>query len=307
MKNKVSIIKGKKPEEMVKKAVDKIGGIENFIGTDEKVFIKPNLGTLKTSEEGATTDPRVVMGVIDLIQQHTNDISIVESDSAACDAEIIWSHCGYDELAKKKNVKLINLTNEPSLTYMGYRLPKILFTDHTLINIPKIKTNDLTVITCSLKNLFGLMPTRHRAKYHKTIDKVITDLNKAFNSTLVVVDGLICMEGDGPISGDPVKLNLVIAGNNPVAVDSVMCNIIGVDPTNINHIKKAANADLGHMNINSINLYGEKIKDVKRNFKLPSTIPIERKVKYLMLEHSEKLILKQGVGLLRWLHRRKFS
>jgi len=307
MKNKVSIIKGKKPEEMVKKAVDKIGGIEKFVGTDEKVFIKPNLGTLKKSETGATTDPRVVMGVIDLIQQHTNDISIIESDSAACDAEIIWSHCGYEELVKKKNVKLINLTKEPTLIYMGYRLPKILFKDHILINIPKIKTNDLTVVTCSLKNLFGLVPTRHRAKYHKNIDNILTDLNITFKSSLIVVDGLIGMEGDGPISGKSVKLDLVIAGDNPVAVDSVICNLIGVDPTNINHIKKAANAELGYMNLNAIELYGEKIENVKRKFLLPSTIPIERKLKYIMLEHSEKAILKQGVGILRWVHRRKYS
>lgn len=307
LQSNVSILRGNNIEKMVKKAVDSIGGVRSFVGTNKKVLIKPNLGTLKKSETGATTDPNIVRAVIDLMQERTTDITIVESDSAATDAEIIWSHCGYYELAEEKNVTLINLSKEPTLIYEGYRLPEILFGDHVLINIPKIKTNDLTIVTCSLKNLFGLIPTRYRAKYHKRISSIIVDLNEIFKSSLVVVDGLIGMEGDGPIAGRPVNMNVVVAGNNAVAVDSVVCDIMGVNPKDVTHIMMAVEAGLGQMDINSINRFGERLEDVRKHFALPSTIPLRRKLRYKMLEHSEKVVLRQAVASLRWLRRKKYQ
>jgi len=307
MQFNVSVVRGKDPEKMVKNAIDLIGGLESFIRTNEKVFVKPNLGTLKKSETGATTDPSIVGAVIDLIQERTSDIAIIESDSFATDAETIWSYCGYYELARERNVNLINLSKEPTVIHQGYRLPRILFADHVLINIPKIKTNDLTIVTCSLKNLFGLIPSKHRAKYHKHISHVIVDLNKIFKSKLIVIDGLMGMEGDGPIAGQPIGMNVVIAGNNPVSVDSVACNIMGVDPKDVNHIMMAADAGLGQMDAHSINLFGERLEEVRRNFALPSTIPLMRRLKYKMLEHSEKVVLEQAVGTLRWLRRKKYS
>jgi len=201
---------------------------------------------------------------------------------------------------------LINLSREPALIYKGYRLPKILFDDYVLINIPKIKTNDLTIVTCSLKNLFGLLPSRHRAKYHNIIDQVIVDLNKIFRSNLIIVDGLVGMEGDGPIKGLPVNMNIVVAGNNPVAVDSVICRIIGVNPKNITHIDMAKKAALGQIDINSMELLGEELEDVKRKFALPSRISLKRKLKYMMLEHSESAILKQSLDILKWWHKKKY-
>ena len=305
VRSKVSIVRGENAQKMVEKAVDLIGGVESFVETNARVFVKPNLGTLKSSETGATTDPNIVGAVIDLIRRRTNDITIIESDSAAVDTETIWSYCGYDVLAKEKNVNMLSLSKEPAVLHEGYRLPQILFDDHVLVNIPKIKTNDLTVVTCALKNLFGLMPTRHRARYHRVIDNAIVDLNRFFKQNLVVVDGLIGMEGDGPLAGKPVKMNIILAGDNPVAVDVVVCHLIGVDPEHVSHIRMAAEVELGPLKINSIRLLGESVDDVKRTFLLPSTIPFWRRLRYKMLEHSEKPLLKQALSMLRWLHKKK--
>lgn len=298
----MSIVRGRNAQEMVQKAVDLIGGIEPFVATNAKVFVKPNLGTIKTSKTGATTDPNITRAVIDILHKRSTDITIIESDSAAVDTETIWSHCGYDVLAREKNVRMLNLSKEPTVAHGEFRLPKMLFNDYTLVNIPKIKTNDLTIVTCSLKNLFGLMPTRHRAKYHKVIDDVIVDLNRLFRQNLIVVDGLIAMEGDGPLAGKPVDMNIVIAGDNPVAVDVVVCNIIGLNPNFITHIKMSSEAGLGPLDIDSIKLLGERIDDVKRKFMLPSNLSFKRQLRYKALEHSEKPVLRQAISVLRWLH-----
>jgi uncharacterized protein (DUF362 family) len=304
LRSKVSIVKGGNAQKMVQEAVDLIGGVEPFLATNAKVFVKPNLGTIRTSRTGATTDPNVTRAVIDVLHKRTTDITIIESDSATVDTETIWSHCGYDVLAKEKNVRMLSLSKEPTFTRSGYRLPAILFSDHVLVNVPKIKTNDLTIVTCSLKNLFGLIPTRYRAKYHKAIDNVIVDLNRFFRQNLIVVDGLIAMEGDGPLRGSPVNMNVVIAGDNPVAVDVVVCNIIGLNPSLIPHIKMASEAGLGPLTLDSVKLAGESIDDVKRIFKLPSTLSFTNRLRYKALEHSEKPILRQAISVLRWLHRK---
>lgn len=306
-RHKASIWKGEDPREMVKKTIDLIGGIESFVNMGDKVLIKPNLCTLKKADTGATTDPEVVRGIIDLVQRQTDDVAIIESDCPAIDAEIIWSHCGYTDLAKEMDVELLNLSKEPILKHERYALPQMFFKDHVLINVPKMKTNDITVVSCSLKNLFGLIPNRYRAKYHKEIDKVILDINLVFGSDLIVVDGLTGMEGDGPINGLPVEMNLVIAGDNPVAIDSVVCNLMGVDPIEIDHIRMASDANLGPIDIHSIDLFGEEIGDVKKDFTLPSTVLLKQKIKYKLLEHSENFFLKQAIDTLGWIRRKKSS
>lgn len=306
-RNKASIWKGEDPGEMVEKTIDLIGGIESFVNAGDRVLIKPNLCTMKKADTGATTDPEVVRGIIDLVQRRTDDIAIIESDCPAIDAEIIWSYCGYTGLAREMNVELINLSKEPMLKHKHYTLPQMLFEDHVLVNVPKMKTNDITVVSCSLKNLFGLIPNRYRAKYHKEIDRVIRDLNVFFRSDLIVVDGLIGMEGDGPINGQPVEMNLVIAGDNPVAIDSVVCNLMAVNPIEIEHIRMASGAKLGPIDIRSIDLFGKEIGDVKKDFTLPSTILLKQKIKYKLLEHSENLLLKQAIDTLGWIRRKKSS
>jgi len=307
MQFKVSIIKGENPEKMVKNAIELIGGIGSYVKFKEKVLIKPNLCSRKKAKTGATTDPRVVRSIVDLLKDQTNDISIIESDGAATDAEIIWSYCGFTNISKEKNVKLINLSKEPSLIHDDYELPKLLFKDYVLINVPKIKTNDITIITCSLKNLFGLIPSRHRAKYHKNINETIVYLNSMFKTNLTIVDGLICMEGNGPINGKSINMNIIVAGNNPVAVDSVICNLIGLNPRDVDHIRMASDAGLGPMNMNDIDLFGENLNDVKRIFKLPSNTLLKQKLMYKLLENSEKIFLKQAVGILGYLRTKKYS
>jgi len=304
---KVSIVKGDNPEDTVRKAIELIGGIDSYVKARDKVLIKPNLCTRKRAETGATTDPDVVRAIIDQVQKETEDVSIIESDCPAIGAEIVWSYCGYTELAKGQNACLINLSKEPCLTYKDYDLPKILFENPNLINMPKMKTNDITVVSCSLKNLFGLIPNKHRARYHNKIDQVIVDLNEIFKQSLIVVDGLTGMEGDGPINGQPVEMDIVVVGNNPVAVDSVVCHLMGVDPQDVDHIRMAAEADLGPIDIGSIDLSGDEINEVKKEFTLPGDIMLKQKLKYKLLENSENILLKQAIDTLGWIRRKTYS
>ena len=114
--------------------------------------------------------------------------------------------------------------------------------------------------------MFGLLPDKFKGKYHlKGISKVIVDINTVLKPTLTVVDGFVGMEGAGPVDGEPVQMNLIIAGTDTVATDATACRVMGIDPYEIKHIRRAHEKGLG--NIDDIQVIGEKLETVTRPFK----------------------------------------
>jgi uncharacterized protein (DUF362 family) len=123
-----------------------------------------------------------------------------------------------------------------------------------------------TKVTLGMKNMFGLLPDKFKAKYHaKGISKVIVDINTVIKPNLTVIDGFVAMEGRGPTDGSPVKMDLIIAGKDPVATDATCARVMGLDPHEISHIRTANQKGIG--NIDEIYVVGSSIEDVKRPFK----------------------------------------
>jgi uncharacterized protein (DUF362 family) len=99
----------------------------------------------------------------------------------------------------------------------------------------------------------------------KGISKVIVDINTVLKPTLTVIDGFVGMEGAGPVDGTPVRMDIIIAGTDTVATDATACRVMGIDPHEIKHIRKANEKGLG--NIDDIQVLGEKLETVTRPFK----------------------------------------
>jgi len=245
----VSIIQGTEwtnPIDMVKASIDQLGGISLFVRPRSKVLIKPNLCWMKRPETGATTDARVVEGILHLIRPLTDDIAIIESNvQGGIQPEQVYKLCGYYDLVDKYGVKLINLSGSEKTPWewaadkRPIYMPEVLFHNHLLINVPKLKAHELCLLTCGLKNLFGLIPDKYRMKYHQQLGDLIVALNKAFPPALTVVDALVSMEGPGsPTRGTPVPLNLIIAGRSSLEVDLVVSKMIGVNPLDVPYIRK---------------------------------------------------------------------
>jgi len=116
-----------------------------------------------------------------------------------------------------------------------------------------------------MKNMFGLLPEKFKGKYHAMgISKTVVDINTVLKPTITVIDGLVGMEGAGPINGKPVPMDLIIAGKDVVATDATACRVMEIDPHSIKHIQKAHEKGLGA--IDDIIILGEKIETVKRRF-----------------------------------------
>lgn len=267
----VVIVKGERSVETVEKAINLAGGLNSL--ADRPVLIKVNFIARKTWDTGATTDPVVVEALIKVLKPLTK-IAVVESDATFTNADNAYKATGMEALCQRYEVPFINLRRENDRTTVKVpdydslseiELPSIVLRSH-VISAAKLKTHNETQVTLGLKNMFGLMPDKFKAKYHfKGIEKVIVDINSVVKPTFTIIDGFVAMEGKGPVKGEPVKMDLIIAGRDPVATDAVAATIMGFDPKGIYHINRAHQKGIG--NLNDIDVVGEPLDNVKRIFK----------------------------------------
>ena len=152
-----------------------------------------------------------------------------------------------------------------------------------IISLPKFKTHNLTTLTVAVKNIFGLVPGLHKVHCHKvapnfrSFARLLTNVYKKARPHLSIVDGIIAMEGEGPSSGDPRFLGLVLAGADAVSVDAVAAKLIGLDPFSVPSTKYAHEAGLGQGELKNIEIKGESIERARAaDFKLPKILMLYR-------------------------------
>ena len=268
----VAVVRGERGHEPVFKALDMIDYRRALKGYD-KVLIKVNFITTKTWDKGATTDPIVVEAIIQKLKDLPFKVYVVESDATMTNADKAFEATGMKDMCERNGVEWLNLRHVKDRVTLkvpnGEALKSItvprLVTESAVISAAKLKTHENTRVTLGMKNMFGLLPDKFKGKYHmKGISKVIVDINTLLHSAITVIDGFVGMEGNGPIDGTPVQMNLIIAGKDPVATDSTAARIMGFNPYEIKHIHKAFEKDLGKIDAQ---ILGEKIEAVTRQFK----------------------------------------
>jgi uncharacterized protein (DUF362 family) len=271
--SKVALVKGVRGMEPVFKALDLVDFKSALAGKD-RVLIKVNFITDKTWETGATTDPLVVEAIIQKLKELPVTINVVESDATMTNADKAFEKTGMKEMCSRNGVECINLRyvkdkvkiDVPNEEVLGsITVPRIV-AESAIISAAKLKTHMSTGVTLGMKNMFGLLPDKFKAKYHaRGISKVIVDINSVIKPALTVIDGFVAMEGKGPVDGTPIQMDLIIASKDVVAADATGCRVMGIDPHSLSHIRRAHEKGLG--NIDDIEVLGEKIESVAKTFK----------------------------------------
>ena len=271
--SRVAVVKGERGHEPVFKALDLIDYKSAFSGF-EKVLVKVNFICEKTWDSGATTDPVVVEAIIKKVSDLGLEVCVVESDAMVTSADKAYAKTGMKEMCERNDVEFVNLRHVKDRVKLvvpdGEALKTVtvprLVVESAVVSAAKLKTHSATSVTLGLKNMFGLLPDKFKGKYHaRGISKVIVDVNAAVKPVLTVVDGFVGMEGAGPIDGDPVRMDLIVAGKDVVAVDATCCRIMGFDPRNVKHVWRAFERGLGE--VDDVEVVGERVKDVTRVFK----------------------------------------
>lgn len=219
----------------------------------KRIVIKPNMCYYYDFSTGFTTDPKFVGALIEVLREQIPTdpkISIVESDASAMKCKYAFKMLGYEDLARKYNVDLVNLSREECETetvHVGrhsfdIRVPKLIKNADLRVNVTKVKYTMRGIkLTCGLKNVFGCNPYPKKSVYHPILGEAIVGANKAMGFDLCILDGNIVF------GAQTRELGLVMTSEDPVAFDSVAARIAGISPKSVGYLKWAQREGLGQM------------------------------------------------------------
>lgn len=278
---------------IISSAIEDIGGLE--LSDNDRVLIKPNLCNFRAPSSGAIIHPLFLDAFLCYLnREFTNlDVTVIESDATSSIPEVTLKWFGFDKILERWNAKWYNLSHNPTIkkTINGFYFKEIEISEifnycDYFITLPKLKTHSVTKITASLKNQFGCIPYKNKVEFHKNIHDVIADANLTMKPDLCLVDGIVSMGGGVAIYGVPIKSDILIAGKNPVSVDTVCAKLFGYNPEKIAHINKSKKLGVGS---DKYMLAGD-IEDI-REIKIDREFPFYKEVvydlgRYLQNQHS---------------------
>ena len=248
--------------------------IGSYLKADFSVSLKPNLVVSGPASNGAVTHPEVVEGIIIFLKDFgVTRIKIIESSWVGDSTKRAFKYSGFEDLGKKYDIPLIDLKSDKytTLKHSGYDIDvcnEALYTDF-LINIPVLKAHCQTRLTCCLKNLKGCIPDSEKRRFHTLgIHKPVAVLNALIKTGYCVVDG-ICGDLTFEEGGNPVTSNRIIAGRDPLMVDSFCSELIGYHPDDIDYLSYAKKIGVG-------SYYSEETKIIELNKENKSTIDARR-------------------------------
>ena len=269
----VAIVKGERSLDPVFRAMELIS-FKVALEPYDTVLVKPNLITSHTYETGVTTDPMVVEAVIRKVQELGKKVIVVETDGGITSPDDAIYETGMMEVIESLGSEYINMRKLDDKVELKVDNPRAiekfkvarLAVDSAIITVPSMKTLHSTTITMGLKNMFGMLTTRRKITFHPYgMNNVIHDICKTLPPTLSVIDGFYAKSGGGPWSGDPIKMDTIIASIDPVAADATGARCIGIDPQSIDHIRWLHQSGMGE--IDEIEIIGDSINDVYKKWK----------------------------------------
>jgi len=258
--NEICIGKGENFEEVTKRVVEKLGGIERFVKRGAKVVIKPNIGWNRTPEQGANTHPDVVSALVKLCKK-AGAREVVVIDNPVNQWNVTYITSGIKEAVEKANgimkppAEWVTVNVNGEILKEAEVLKDVVECD-VLIDVPVVKIHGGGVVTIAMKNFMGIV--KDRGYFHRTnLHRCIAEITKYIlpKTKLIVLDATRIMLTNGPQGpGEMKELNTVIAGTDIVALDSYGATLLGKKPEQVPHIKIGAEMGLGTMNLDRIDI-----------------------------------------------------
>lgn len=250
-----------------------LGGMNRFVRRGQQVLIKPNMLSPQPPERAVTTHPSLVTAVAALVASEGATPSVGDSPGFYRFSRVAEvSRIG--EAAAASGARLVPFDEEVELpTADGCLMKKLVVARavanaDAIVSLPKFKTHGLTHITGAVKNLFGCIPGLKKAEMHfrfpdnERFSQMLVDICLSIPVTLHILDAVAAMDGDGPGAGTPFPLGLIIAGADPVAVDSTACRAVGIDPLSIPMLRIGTERGLGNAAEERIQLIGDPLTPV---------------------------------------------
>lgn len=268
----------------ITRLLDGLGGMATFVKPGQSVLIKPNLLTDARPDEAVTTHPEVVRAVIRAVKAVGASPWVADSPANVADLEKVWAKTGMEALCREESVALINLEQSGSETVeeggVRFTIARSVLEADAIITVPKVKTHVLTGLTAAVKNMYGVVPGFQKTALHKRYPRagefgeMLAAVFGHVKPVLAVADGVVAMDGDGPSAGDPFPLGVMAASADAVALDTVLCGMMGMDPARLSYLAAAARRGFGVCDLRQIVVEGDGAKGIPaRACRVPKTVP----------------------------------
>ena len=273
----------------VGESLDLLGGIERYVEPGDRVLLKFNLLAGAAPEKAITTHPAVVRAMIGQAQAAgatplAGDCSGHEGPPNRGRYLSGCREAGIQQVCEEEGVELVHLSaesveveNPQGRVFKRFTLAKAVVETDVIINLPKLKTHGLTLFTGGVKNNFGCLPGLHKAQMHLRAQGVedfaqsLVDLLLAVRPTLTLMDAVVGMDGDGPRNGQPKQIRAILASADPVALDAVACQMVGIEPLMVPTTRLAHEQGVGMGDLAHIEVLGEPLEAMQvADFRLSS-------------------------------------
>lgn len=290
-------------ETAAHRVIAQAGGMTSVIKDAKIAVLKPNFVAGRSAETGSTTSFALLKAVAEEVRACGAQPVLCETPGTEFDREATYTILGVEKFCADNGIRIarvdpeggaqdwIELHPAGAKCLRSFHIPRFL-QDACFINLPVLKTHVVSAMTLSMKNSMGILPRPDRRSMHTFgIDQSIVDMNRGIKPDLIIVDGSVGQDGEGPLYGDKADLQVLVAGRDSLAVDLVCCQIVGVKPQDIPHLKLA----LEQFGQPAWTQVGEEV-GVIRQFRLPQQKSLYRFIFWLMypLDYAYGLIAERG-------------
>lgn len=266
-------------------SIEAIGGLNQYVNEGEKVLLKVNLLMKKRPEEATTTHPAFVEALAGILIDHGCEVVIGDSPGGPFTVGAlkgIYKACGYEEISSRLPVELnmdvgsVEVVNDKCKILKKLSVIKVLKDVDKVISVSKLKTHGMMRFTGAVKNMFGTIPGLIKAEYHfkmrgiEEFSDMLVDVCLNSEPVLSFMDGIVGMEGAGPSAGEPRPVGVILASNNPYALDLAAVEIVGMDPDTVPTVQRCIERGFIPSRANDLNLVGDPIEGfIISDFKIP--------------------------------------
>jgi uncharacterized protein (DUF362 family) len=247
----------------------------------KKVLLKPNMVEPTKAARHMTTHPAVLLAVAQVFRDWHAEVIVGEAPGHVRDTEMALVESGIREALDDGHLPFADLNYEETQfqrnlgnasKLKGFDLPQTVVGVDLIVSLPKMKTHHWMGVTASMKNMYGVIPgIRYgwpkNVLHFYGIEQTVFDINSSIPKTIAVVDGIDCMEGDGPIMGTKKHMGLLIMGTVLPAVDATVCRLMGIIPEKIPYLA-LANHNLGPLEERYIQQVGEPWEPLSQPFEI---------------------------------------
>jgi uncharacterized protein (DUF362 family) len=276
---------------IVRDGLREIGITANEVG-GKRILVKPNLVETSLGREQINTHPLVVRAVAEALRSlGAARVVVGEGPGHRRDTLLVLEESGLADVLFQEKLRFVDINRQPGfpVANAGQRsgllrltLPTVLAETDWVVSIAKLKTHHWAGVTLTMKNLFGLMPGSYygwpkNVLHYAGLQESILDIVATVRPRLAIVDGIVGMEGDGPILGEAKAVGVLLFGTNLPATDATAVRVMGADPGKVRYLTEA-DGWLGPIAEDAIVQTGETIASVRTPFRLVEKIPAQKQL-----------------------------